>query len=68
MLPTAVLTYSSMQVPDAEKCKRADYVIDTGASLEATTTAIKALVGQLQSKPGKVLAQLAARQEAQPCH
>lgn len=36
-----------LQVPDAEKCARADFVIDTGTSLEETRGAVKALVAEL---------------------
>lgn len=36
-----------IQVPDAEKRKRADFVIDTGASIEETRAAVAKLVGQL---------------------
>jgi len=36
-----------LQVPDADKCARADFVIDTGTSLEATRAAVERLVGAL---------------------
>jgi len=38
------------QVPDAEKRRRAHYVIDTGTSLEDTEAQVTALVAELQSK------------------
>jgi dephospho-CoA kinase len=41
------------QVPDAEKRSRADYVIDTGTSLEDTEAQVKALVAELRRKAGK---------------
>lgn len=41
-----------LQVPDAEKRARADYVIDTGTSLEKTTEAVGKLVRQLRSDEG----------------
>ncbi len=37
----------AIQVPDAEKRARADYVIDTGTTLEATRASVKRLVDQL---------------------
>ena len=36
-----------LQVPDAEKRARADFVIDTGTSLAETRHAVQALVHQL---------------------
>lgn len=37
----------ALQLPDAEKRKRADYLIDTGASLAETEAAVAALVDKL---------------------
>jgi dephospho-CoA kinase len=37
-----------LQVPDAEKRARADYVIDTGASLAETRAAVARLVEKLK--------------------
>jgi dephospho-CoA kinase len=37
----------SLQVPDAEKRARADYVIDTGGSLAETEAAVSRLIGKL---------------------
>lgn len=39
-----------LQVPDAEKRQRADYVVDTGTSLEETEAAVKALIDRLRSR------------------
>lgn len=41
------------QVPDAEKRRRAHYVIDTGVSLEETEAQVKALVADLRQKAEK---------------
>lgn len=41
-----------LQVPDAEKRARADFVIDTGVSLDQTRAAIAALVENLREKGG----------------
>lgn len=40
-----------LQVPDDEKRKRADYVIDTGTSLSETRHAVQRLVHRLISRP-----------------
>jgi dephospho-CoA kinase len=47
---TAIL---ARQVPDAEKRLRADYVIDTGAGIEATRQAVRTLVAELVEAAGK---------------
>ncbi len=39
-----------IQTPDAEKRQRADYVIDTGTTLEETTTQIQSLIDELKSR------------------
>ena len=57
-----------MQVPDEEKRRRADYVIDTGCGLEATEAQVAALVEQLQARGGGGAyehAAAAARQQQQ---
>jgi len=40
----------ALQVPDAEKRERADFVIDTGTSLEATREAVASIVRTLQGQ------------------
>lgn len=42
----------ALQVPDAEKRARADYLIDTGTTLEETRSAVKALVANLLARLG----------------
>ncbi|MEM6476680.1 MAG: dephospho-CoA kinase [Pseudomonadota bacterium] len=37
-----------LQVPDAEKCERADHIIDTGTSLAETKLAVEALIATLR--------------------
>jgi dephospho-CoA kinase len=40
----------ALQVPDAEKRARADYVIDTGVPLDQTARAVESLVAELRMK------------------
>ncbi|MBN8982864.1 MAG: dephospho-CoA kinase [Rhizobiales bacterium] len=47
MSPQRLAAILDLQVPDAEKRARADYVIDTGGSLEQTREAVAALVKNL---------------------
>lgn len=42
----------SLQVPDAEKCVRADHVIDTGTTLGETRAAVHQLIQQLSQEKG----------------
>jgi dephospho-CoA kinase len=39
----------SRQVPDAEKRVRADFLIDTGAGLEAARARVKAIIADLRN-------------------
>jgi dephospho-CoA kinase len=39
----------SRQVPDEEKRKRADYVIDTGGTMQESRAQVKALIAKLTS-------------------
>jgi len=49
MTPEKFAQILALQVPDAEKRARADYVIDTGTTLEATRAAVSALVARLRA-------------------
>lgn len=40
-------TILAKQVPDAEKRKRADYIVDTGDGLAAAREAVRAIIGEL---------------------
>ena len=48
MTPEKFEQILKLQVPDAEKCARADYVIDTGTSLAETRKAVARLVEKLR--------------------
>lgn len=50
MTPEKFEQIVALQVPDAEKRKRADFVIDTGTSLAETRHAVQALVRQLKGQ------------------
>ncbi len=52
MTPEKFAHILSLQVPDAEKRARADYVIDTSGSLEDTRRAVRKLVKQLKQSRG----------------
>ncbi|QFR33930.1 dephospho-CoA kinase [Ancylobacter sp. TS-1] len=43
----------SRQVPDSEKCRRADYVIDTGHGLDHARAEVAALLDRLREKIGR---------------
>ena len=40
------------QVPDADKRRQADFIIDTGQGLEAARAAVETIVAELMGKPG----------------
>lgn len=47
----SLVAHHSLQVPDEEKRRRADHVIDTGCSLQETQAQVAAIVEQLQRQP-----------------
>jgi hypothetical protein len=47
-----------LQMPDEQKCARADYVISTGGSLKETERELDALLPQLTQRPRSVAARL----------
>ncbi len=49
------------QLPDAERQARADFVVDSGTSLERTRIEIDRLIESLKSKEGRVMERLRAR-------
>lgn len=51
MSPEKFARILSLQVPDAEKRARGDYVIDTGSKLSETRQAVAELVGRLKATP-----------------
>ena len=46
------------QLPDAERRARADYVVDSGESLEDMHRALDKLIESLQNREGRVMQQL----------
>lgn len=50
MTPERFAEILDLQLPDAEKRVRADHVIDTGSSLEATRAQVAALVARLRER------------------
>ena len=49
MTPEKFADILALQLPDAEKRARADFVIDTGTSLEETAAQVQALVDKLEA-------------------
>ena len=50
MTPEKFAQILALQTPDAEKRMRADHVIDTGASVEETERAVRALIAELTAR------------------
>ena len=51
MTPEKFAAILALQTPDVEKRKRADYVIDTGTSLDETEREVRRLIAMLVGKP-----------------
>lgn len=51
MTPEKFAAILALQTPDVEKRKRADYVIDTGTSLDETEREVRRLIATLVGKP-----------------
>lgn len=43
----------SRQMPDAEKRRRADYIVDTGHGMDAARKQVRAIIAELRAKQGK---------------
>lgn len=52
MTPEKLDQILSRQLPDAEKRRRADFVVDTGTPLETTLAAVDAIIGLLRKRAG----------------
>lgn len=51
MTPEKLLAILARQVPDEEKRRRADYVIDTGCSLQETEQQVRSVLEELRGRP-----------------
>ena len=49
MTPERLDAILAQQLPDAEKCARADYVIDTGRGLDAAQARVTEIIGKLRA-------------------
>ena len=56
MTPEKLDSLLSRQTPDAEKRRRADFVVDTGGTIPQTQGQIDRIVEQLKGRPGGALA------------
>ena len=52
MTPARLESILARQMPDSEKRARADYVVDTAVSLDATRARVRAIVAELAQQPG----------------
>lgn len=58
MTPEKFEAILARQVPDADKRRRADFVIDTGVSLQQTKQQVQELVDSLQGRKGEVFSRM----------
>ncbi|KQT85549.1 dephospho-CoA kinase [Aurantimonas sp. Leaf443] len=61
MTPDRFSAILAKQVPDEEKRRRADIVIDTGTSLETTRAAVERIVGSFAKDPGRYRRRIAPK-------
>ena len=52
MTPERFAAIVARQLPDAEKCARADFVIDTGGTIDATRRAVRDVIACLSGSVG----------------
>lgn len=64
MTPEKFDAILAKQTPDAEKRAKADFVVETGLGVDHALTQIKAILGALKGRPGKVWEQRRARDRA----
>ncbi len=57
MTPAKLDAILARQMPDAEKRRRADFVVDTGGSIEESYAQVDAIVAALQNRGGKAYQQ-----------
>lgn len=56
MTPEKLAAILSRQMPDAEKRRRADFLVDTGTTLAATEAEVDAIIGLLRDRSGTAFA------------
>jgi len=57
MTPAKLEAILARQMPDAEKRRRADFVVDTGGSIEESYAQVDAIVAALQNRGGRAYQQ-----------
>jgi dephospho-CoA kinase len=53
MTPEKLDAMLARQMPDADKCRRADFVVDTGGTLDETQRQIMSIVVELRTRRGE---------------